>query len=134
MVNMNLLNNLFDSDNIAIINVNKKYFKIMILMLIILIFLLLIKKDVYYVNTYTITDEKIILLANNDYVNKIKETNNIIIDNIENKYSINSITLSNNINFVDISLDTKINSNGGVYKIKIGKERLFDYIIRIIRE
>ena len=134
MVNMNLLNNLFDSDNISIININKKYFKVMIILLIIAIMLLFMKKDIYYTSTFTISDGKTILLVKNDYINNIKESKYITIDNIETKYNINNITLTGDINMVDVSLDTIINISSGVYKIKLGKERLFDYIIRIIRE
>lgn len=131
---MNLLNNLFDSDNISIININKKYFKVMIILLIIAIMLLFMKKDIYYTSTFTISDGKTILLVKNDYINNIKESKYITIDNIETKYNINNITLTGDINMVDVSLDTIINISSGVYKIKLGKERLFDYIIRIIRE
>ena len=131
---MNLLNNLFDTDNTQLINTNSKYLKIMIIIIFLIIILFCIEKDNYYTNTFTIIDDKTFILVDKDYINTIKNLNTILIDNIETKYSINNITSENNLYLLDISLNQKINIKNGVYKIKLGKEKLFDYIVRIIKK
>ena len=132
---MNLLNNIFNYDEMEIVNVNKRYIIVMIIIVIIIIALVLIKKDNYYSNTFTMADSEILLLVEKDYINRIQKHNKIIIDNIENDYSIMSITPIDNIMMVKINTKIAINNiNNGVYKIYLGKERLFDYFIRIIRK
>lgn len=131
---MSLLNSLFDTDEIELIKVNKKFFKILIIMLLLIIFSLLIKKTNYYSNTFTISDKKALLLVEKDYINEINNNKKIIIDNIENEYSIEKITPSDDIYIVKVKLKTKIDIKSGVYKIYLGKESLFDYIFRIIKK
>lgn len=131
---MNLLNNMFDTCDMEIINTNRKYFILAIVILIFVISLLMIKKDNYYSNNFSVSDNGVVLLAEKGVINKIKENNKIIISDIENSYSINTITALDNSFLIDINLDTTIkNVNSGDYKIYLGKERLFDYIIRIIK-
>ena len=132
---MNLLNSLFNADEIEINNVNKKYLILLISMVVIIILLLLIKKNNYYHSSFTVNDNNIVLLVEKDYVNKVKKTNKIIIDNIENTYSISNITPVDSIYIVSIKLNTKIdNLNPGEYKVYLGKESLFKYIFRIIKK
>ena len=132
---MNLLNNLFDVDNTELVRINKFYLKMMIIILIIILLLFCIKKDNYYTNNYSVIDGNLIILVEKEYVDRIKKQNRIVINDIETKYSINSITPEKNIDLLNISLDMTINNmNEGVYKIQLGKERLFDYIVRIIKK
>ena len=132
---MNLLNSIFNYDEIEIINTNKKYFFLTAIIILLISLLFLIQKNNYYSNTFTVVDSEIILLVEKDYINLIKSKNAIIIDNIENNYSIKSITPIDNGMMVSINLNTKINKlKSGVYKIYIGKEKLFDYFVRIIKE
>lgn len=132
---MNLLSSVFDTDHIGIIRINKKYIKIMVILLVLIIILLFTTKDNYYRNTFTKIDEKTILFVDKDYVNKVKKENTIIINGVETKYNINNITSENDIYLFDVSIETNINNvNNGVYKINLGKEKLFDYILRIIKK
>ena len=130
---MNLLNNLFNSEDIEIFYINKKYLLFTIILLVIISILLLINRDNYYVNKFNVIDNDIVLLVDKEYINKIKNSKEITINGIESTYSINSIMPLDNSFFASINLNTTIkNINEGNFKIKLGKERLFDYIIRII--
>ena len=132
---MNLLSNLFDSDNLEIIQVNKKYILVFIAILLLIGILLFIKKENYYLNSYTVSESGIVIIVENDYFNEIKKQREIIINDIKCGYSINKITPVDNNVLVGISLNTKIeNISSGIYKVYLGKERLFDYVIRIIRK
>lgn len=132
---MNLLNNLFNADEIEITNINKKYLIIVVITLIFTITLLFTKKDNYYHGTFTINNNDIVLLVEKDYVNKIKKTNKIIIDNIETDYSINKIMPVDSIYMISINLNPKIdNLKTGEYKVYLGKESLFEFIVRIIKK
>ena len=99
-------------------------------MVVLLIFL---EKNNYYIGTFTVSNDKIVLLAEKDKVNNITSNKKIIIDGIENNYSIRSIDVIDNVSMVNIKTDIKIkNISSGTYKVYLGKERLFEYIIRII--
>ncbi len=132
---MNLLSNLFNGDNLEIVHINKKYFLIIIIILLLACIFLFLEKDNYYLNTYTISEDKILILVDKDNINNIKKQKEIIINDIKCDYSINKITPVENSFLVSINLNTKIeNISSGFYKVYLGKERLFDYIIRIIRK
>ena len=130
---MSLLNKIFNYDDIEINNVNRKYGVILGFFMVIIALLLLIKKDNYYSNTFTYIDNSIVLLVDKDKVNKIETGDKIIVDEINYDYSINSVEPFNN-SFL-ISIKTKLkNINNGIYKIYLGKESVFDYIVRIIKK
>ena len=132
---MNLLNNVFNSDDIKIKETNKLYFFLSVGIFLLIIVLLIIKKDNYCIGSYSIIDNSIVLLVNKDNINDIQKINEITIGNIANNYSINSITSVNDNYLVNISLKTEIkNIIDGEYRIYLGKERLFDYIVRIIKK
>ncbi len=131
---MNLLSELF-SDDIMILSLNRKYLLIVIVIVILTILLLIIKVDCYYHSSFNIVDEKTVLLAEREAINKIKNSKEIILDGIKCDYSIKDITSLNDNYLIDVSLKTPIkNISNGTYEIYLGKERLFDYIIRIIRK
>ena len=131
---MNLLSNLFNSDDIEITNLNRKYLIIISITIIIMIALLLIKKDNYYHSTFNMINEKTILLVEKEHINGIKNKKEIVINDIKCDYSIETIEPFNNNYLVSINLKTNIKNIGnGTYKINIGKERLFDYIIKKIK-
>ena len=70
-----------------------------------------------------------------DYVNKIKDEKEILIDDIKYEYSIKKLEQLNDNYMISININTKLeNINQGIYKIIIGKESIFDYIIRIIKK
>lgn len=130
---MNLLNNLFSTEDIEIVNVNRKYLIIITVVLLVIGLLLMINKDNYYINRFNVIDNEIMLLVEKEYINKIKNSKSITINDVENIYSINSIMPLDNNFLVSIKLNMEIkNITEGDYKIYLGKERLFDYIIRII--
>ena len=131
---MNLLNNLFNAEDMEIVSVNKKYVVITTVFLVFISLLLMIKKDNYYVNNFSIIENEINLIVEKEYINRIKKSNIIIISGVESKYSINSIMPIENNFLVNIKLDTIENITMGEYKIYLGKERLFDYIIKVIRK
>ena len=128
---MNLLNKIFNYDDIEITIINKKYSILLIGFIVIILLLVLIKKDNYYSSTFTYVDKSLVLLVDKDYVNEIRDNKQIIIDDINYDYSINSIEPFND--YFLISIETKLkNINNGIYKIHLGKESVFDYIVRII--
>ena len=131
---MNLLNNLFNAEDMEIVSVNKKYVVITTVFLVFISLLLVIKKDSYYVNNFSINENEINLIVEKEYINRIKKSNIIIISGVESKYSINSIMPIENNFLVNIKLDTIENITMGEYKIYLGKERLFDYIIKVIKK
>ena len=130
---MNLLNNLFSTEDIEIVNVNRKYLIIIVMVLLVIGLLLIVNKDNYYINRFNVIDNEIMLLVEKEYINKIKNSKSITINDVENIYSINSIMPLDDNFLVSIKLNMEIkNITEGDYKIYLGKERLFDYIIRII--
>jgi len=131
---MNLLNSIFNIDDLEIKKTNKKHFIIFVFLMIVLIMLLLVEKNKYYVNSFTIIDKKIALLVENDRIDDVKENNKIIINNIMCNYSIKKIESVDNSFIVYIKIDVIIdNLSSGKYMINLGKERLFEYVIRIIK-
>ena len=59
----------------------------------------------------------------------------IIINKIKYDYSIKEVIPFDDNFLIRIIVDNKIESlNRGTYQINLGKERLFDYIIRIIKK
>lgn len=131
---MNLLNSVFNIDDLEINKRNRFSIIILLIMLFIMVIILFIKKDYYYSNVFKINGEDIVLLLDKDYVNKIKENKEILIDDIKYDYSIKKLEQLEDSYMISISINTKIeNINQGIYKIMIGKESIFDYIIRIIK-
>ena len=131
---MNLLSNVFNVDRIEIMEVNRKNIMIVLVILIVVIFLLFIKKNYYYINTITKVGEKIVLIVDKSNLSNIKNNNKIIIREIEDEYSINKIEVLDEVNFVYIDLKNNIEiTNNDTYKIYLGKEKLLEYIVRIIK-
>ena len=132
---MNLLDNVFNTDKLEINMVNKKYLIVFCFLIILLVIILLIKKDYYYENNLILGDERIILLVDKDKINEVKNKKKVLINEIESDYSINKIIDEENVCYVDIKLYTNItNISNQKYKILLGKETIFEYIIRIIRK
>ncbi len=132
---MNLLNNIYNFDDIELVKLNKKYLLLITLFLVIIISLLIIKKDNYLDNSFTIVDDRLLLVTDKDNLNKIQEANKIIINDIKCDYQIVEIESFDNSYLVSININNQIkNIRGGTYQIYLGKERLFDYIIRIIKK
>ena len=132
---MRLLNNIFNTDDTEINKANKRYFKILIVIIFLIIGLLIIKRDYYYENNLLINDDSILLLVDKDTINKIKTKKIVLIDNIESNYRINKIINDGNICYIDIKLDVSIeNISDTKYKILLGKETIFEYIIRVIKK
>ena len=136
VVDMNLLNEFFDHDRYEIFNVNKKsVITLLIVIMLITLIILCTKKDNYYINEFSLVNNEMILLVEKNYVNQIKKNKKIIINDIENNYSINKITPVDDNYMVTIKVSDVINnSKTGKYKILIGKENLFEFILRIIKQ
>ncbi len=132
---MNLLNQVFNLDKDEINRVNKKYIIVFSIMMALLIVVLFLKKDYYYENSLLFNEDSIMLLVNKDEINKINDNRYILINGIKSDYSINRIIEEGNICYADINLKTNItNISQTKYKILLGKETIFEYIIRIIRK
>ena len=132
---MSLLNNIFNIDEMEINSINKKYLKIFIVMILLIIGLLVIKKDCYYENDLLFNDNSIILIVDKDILNKIKTKKTLFVNKIESNYSINKIIDDGNICYIDIKLDINIeNISNTKYKVLLGKETIFEYIVRIIKK
>jgi hypothetical protein len=132
---MNLLNNIYNFDDIELVKLNKKYLLLITLFLVIIISLLIIKKDNYLDNSFTIVDDRLLLVTDKDNLKKVQEANKIIINDIKCDYQIVEIESFDNSYLVSININNQIkNIRGGTYQIYLGKERLFDYIIRIIKK
>ena len=130
---MNLLCNIFDTDRIRIMEVNKKYMVLFIVGLFVIVSLLFIKKNYYYTNTITSVGEENVLVVEKEMLNNIKNNNKIIVNSIEYDYSINRVEVFDDVCFVYInSIQSSISNN--TYKIYIGKESVFEYIIRILKK
>ena len=135
MVNMNLLSNIYNLDNIEISNVNRKYLILIIIFIIIIILSLLITKDNYLENSFTVIDNKLLLVVDNENINVIKNSKEIIIKDIKYDYRIDKIERFDNNYLVTVNINNMINNiNQGNYKIYSGKEKIVDYIIRIIKK
>lgn len=133
MVNMNLLSNIYNLDNIEISNVNRKYIALITVFMAVITISLLLTKNIYLENSFTVMEDKLLLVTNN--VNIIKDNNKIIINDIKYDYSIDKIEQYDNNYLVTVIINNMINNiNQGNYKIYLGKERIIDYIIRIIRK
>jgi len=92
------------------------------------------KKDNYYDNTFTIIDGKIVLISNDKEINKIKDNKELFINDIKYDYSIEGLEVLDDNVLVSINLDTVINNiNHGTYRIYLGKESMFNYIIKKIK-
>ena len=89
----------------------------MLVVIFLTILLLIIKKDNYYSNTYSYIDDGIVLFVENKYINKIKDSNSIIIDNVNDTYSINEIVSVNDDYMVKINLSTNVHNGNGTYKV-----------------
>lgn len=132
---MYLLNNSSLSDQLII---RKTSIKVLFVILIIggflTLFLFFYQKDYYYTNTLSIINDEIALLVSKDRINEINKENKIIIDDIENNYSIKKINYMDDFLMVYIKLKIKLeNIHKKEYKIYLGKEKIIDYIIRIIK-
>ena len=131
---MNLLSNIFDIDRIKIMEVNRKYMIFLVTIVLFLTFgLFCIKKDYYYINTITNVGENIVLVVEKDMINNIKNKKRIIVDDIENDYSINKVEELQDVCFVYVNMDYK-NIHDKMYKIYLGKENVLEYIIRILKK
>ena len=90
---MNLLNNIFSEDDSKIRESNKWSIIISLVFLFVIGIILMIKKDHYYTNSYSVTDNSFLLVAEKEMVNEIQNSKEIILNDIKSNYSINSITL-----------------------------------------
>ena len=131
---MNLLDEIFDMDRIRIMEVNKKEMIALLVVFIIILFLFIIKKNYYYTNIVTNVGESVVLVVDKEMVNQVKNNNEIIINDVDYIYSVNRIEVLEDICFIYTNLDIKINVLNNTYKIYLGKERVLEYIFRILKK
>ena len=127
--------NLFNDSDRFIYNKTFVYNLIfIIILLVILLALILIKKDIYYQNVITFTDNKsACIYVEKDYLNSIKNKKKIIIDDVDYEYNIEKIEEKKDIYFVYINFNIELKIDEDYYKIFMGKEKLIEYFIRIIK-
>ena len=132
---MNLLNEVFNYDQTEIDIINKKYWKIFVLIMFFLAPLLfLVDKNYYYEGNIMIDEDNIFLIVDKDMVNEVKNKKNILINNISSNYSINRIITDNDICYLDVNLEINIlNKQNMTYRVFIRKEKMIEYFIRIIK-
>lgn len=130
---MSLLNDIFDTDRINIMEVNKKYMIMLVVVCVFISILLIIEKKKYYTNTITNVGEKTVLVVEKNMIDSIKSNKKIIINDLENNYSINRIEVLQDLCFVYVDLEYN-DFYSNTYKIYLGKERVLDYIIRILKK
>ena len=133
---MKLLNNIFDLDQIEINKINKICLRALIIIVwILFVGVVFIKKDYYYENVLIKENDNIIFLVDKDEMNNIQNKEGVLINKIQSKYSINKIISCEDICYVDINITTNMeNITGNKYKILLGKERIIEYLIRIIKK
>lgn len=132
---MDLLNNVFNVDDNEINKFNIKYIKVLIITILLIVTLFIIKKDYYYGNDIIISENMMAIVVDKSVLNKVKNKNTILVNESENKYSINKIIDEGSICYIDITLNTDIeNISNSKYKILLGKETIFEYIIRVIKK
>jgi len=133
--NTNLLNSIFNIDKMKIMEENvKNMIVVCFIIVFIILFILLFKKDFYYANTFTKVGDDYILVVDNDMVKEVELAKKIIINNHEKGFSINKKEQLEDTSFLYVRFDNKDLSSNGIYKIYLGKETLFEYIIRIIKK
>ena len=130
---MSLLNDIFDTDRINIMEVNKKYMIMLVVVCVFISILLIIEKKKYYTNTITNVGEKTVLVVEKNMIDSIKSNKKIIINDVEINYSINRIEVLQDLCFVYVDLEYN-DFYSNTYKIYLGKERVLDYIIRILKK
>ena len=135
MENTNLLNEIFNPEQIEIIMVNQRYLKIFgITVFFLIVSLFLLSKNYYYENVMIIKDDKVLLVVDKKIINDITKKSKIIVNDISSNYSINNIISDGDICYIDIKLETNIINNQNMkYKIFLRKERMIEYFIRIIK-
>ncbi len=132
---MNELNNIFNDDKVFLKKINKRYLLITVcIIFFILIILFRVEKNNYYENLIMMENE-IIIVVDKNYINEIKSKKEIIIGDINFNYSINKIEKKNNLYFLSIKIVPETETiRENTYRILLGKEKIIDYIIRIISE
>ena len=133
---MNIMNSIFNYEKKSIKRLNKFYLIVLIVITIIIILTLLTaERDYYYENIISLIDNKIVLIVEKKHINDIKNSKKILVNGIESSYSINKITPEKEVCLIDISLKPNIAIDKNYkYKILIRKEKIIEYIIRIIEE
>ena len=133
---IDLLNDIFNIEQIEINRLIKKYFKILIVIIILSITLLFyIENDCYYTNNLVTGEDSILLVVDKEMVNEVQNKSNIFVNDISSNYSINRIIPDGDICYIDVNLGTNIIDNGDMkYKIFLGKEKMIEYFIRTIKK
>ena len=130
------MKNLFDNDYIKINDLAFRYGIITLLVLGILVIVLnILKKDYYYQNGISLMDKnKAVLMVDKEYINKFKDSSEIIINDIVMNYNIEKIEENDSTYYVDIKFDYEVDKiNTSTYKIKFKRENYVSYFIRIIK-
>ncbi len=130
-----MLNNSLFLDQLIIKRESVKRLLIVIgISIILILFLFFYCKEYYYTGTLSVVNNEIALMIPKDQLNEIKTKNIIIIDGIQNNYNINKISNMKDFLMVYIYLKTKQeNIQNQEFKIYLGKEKIIEYIIRIIK-
>lgn len=128
------MDNVFDSDLMNLNVLKRRYlFFFFLCLLIIILMLTLIKKKLVYQNMIDIDANKGVLLVEKHYLEKVKNKNKILLNDISYDYNIEKIEEKDNVYLITISFPYEINLNVNYYQILLEEESIIKYIIRIIK-
>ena len=127
--------NVFDLEYQKIINLTIRI-GIITLGIITILFLLLIfiKKDKGYHNNIVFVDNQhAYIVMDKDLVNDIKLQKEVWLNEVKYDFIIDKIEKKNNIYLGYISFSYELNLDVNTYQIILGKERLLNYILRVMK-
>lgn len=130
------MKSLFDNDYIKI---NDLAFKYGITSIIILIFFIIsivyLQKSHFYQNAIKFIEKnRGVLLVEKQYINDVKEKNELLLNDISMKYDIEKIEKQDNMYYVYIKFAFEIERiDVNTYKILLDRESVIKYIVRIIK-
>ena len=129
------MDNIFDNNRLSLYREFKRYSILFIFIVILLnLGLFTIKKERIYENSlYFSKLDRAYLFTNKDILKILKERQKILIDDVEYDFIIEKIEKQDNNFLVYISFPIELATSIDKYQINLGKEKLLDFIIRIIK-
>ena len=126
---------IFDIEDKLLINKTHQYIKLFcIIFAFALVSLVLLEKEHYYENIIEfINDDTAVIIVDKKSINMIKEREKILLGDLLSSYSINKIEESDKNYIVSINIKEKVNIYTNKYRIFLGKEKIIEYIIRILK-
>ena len=126
---------IFDIEDKLLINKTHQYIKLFcIIFAFALVSLVLLEKEHYYENIIEfINDDTAVIIVDKKSINIIKEREKILLGDLLSSYSINKIEESDKNYIVSINIKEKVNIYTNKYRISFEKEKIIEYIIKILK-